>query len=156
MEFTSYDIPALICEGCLKDLKVAIKFRNRARSSDKTYFRNASYDIEEQSWKNMIDLKCDDINDSYEKEHPIKFEEIVEEYLETSDQEIALEDVNVFDDEEIIVEEGIEKSSNKVFQCEYCMQILSTKKGLDYHLKVKHNHNVTELFACGVFIYPSN
>lgn len=153
MEFTSYEVPALICESCVKDLKVAIKFRNRARSSDKSYFRSFSFDVEELSWnKKLIKLKKNDydtLNDIGDpSEDPsVKCETVVEEYLE-SDQE--LDDALMVIDEENEKEMKLEKGVERIFQCEYCMQILSTKKGLDYHLKVKHDHNVTAMFACEV------
>jgi RNase P subunit RPR2 len=150
MEFHSYDVPALICENCIKDLKIAIKFRNRARSSDKSYFRDFSFDVEELSWnKKLIKLK----NTENEFDPSIKCETIVEEYLE-SDQEVESAKIN---SDEMIIEEidekddkSPEKSSEKIFSCEFCMQILSTKKSLEYHLKVKHNHDVGVVFACEV------
>lgn len=154
MEFTSYEVPALICESCIKDLKVAIKFRNRAISSDKSYFRSFSFDVEELSWnKKLIKLKNTDYESFNDTEYPsVKSETIVEEYLE-SDLEPDEAKIDALDDN--ILEENekginVEKGVERIFQCEYCMQILSTKKGLDYHLKVKHNHKVTVLFACEV------
>lgn len=157
MEFTSYEVPALICESCIKDLKVAIMFRNRARSSDKSYFRAFSFDVEELNWnKKLLNLKKNDsdiIGECYEEDPAIKCETIVEEYLE-SDQELELGNTENFEDI-IAVEESKEeikfsKSTGKIFQCEFCMQILSSKNGLDYHLKAKHNHNVAKMFYCEV------
>lgn len=148
-------MPAFICEGCLKDLKVAIKFRSRARSSDKSYFRDISFDVEELNWNKKL-IKFKGFNDdNFERGDDMAMKcETIEEYLE-SDHET--EEIRVVANKEMsTVEEiynGMEiiDQNTECYQCKFCMQILSTKKSLDYHLK-KHNHNLPEVFVCEVSI----
>lgn len=153
MEFTSYDVPALICEGCLKDLKIAVKFRNRCKNSD-AYFRNLSYDVEEINWnKKLRTIKDNDDDD----ETKIKCEAIVEEYLESeheNNEELVVdhitfdEMIEVEDHKPIFLEKTQSTSPAIRFQCLFCTQQLGSTKSLDHHMKIKHGHNVTEVFLC--------
>lgn len=157
MEFTSYDIPALICDGCLKDLKIAVKFRNRCKNSD-AYFRNLSFDVEELNWNNKLHpIKIND-NETYEIEKEpspkIKCEDIIEEYLESDHEnneemdQIAFEDIIEVDEDPSFFEKTESSPAVILYHCLFCPQQLGSPKSLEHHMKVKHDHNVTEVFSC--------
>lgn len=147
MEFTSYNVPALICHNCLNDLKIAIKFRTRCRNND-IYFRNLSREVEDLLWKTKKFLdECDgavEEDDTNVKVEDVKCE-VVEEYLESDHNEDDFYNIIEVDDGNQTTE-----ASEKNFQCSFCSQEFSLVQDLEYHLKVNHTKNISKSFNCNM------
>lgn len=130
-----------------------MKFRNRAKQSD-LFFRNYSAEVEELHWNKKFTLVDEfesepifeeflEVKQDQENKQIIKFEE---EHLESSEDEAFT--VEMLEDD--IIEEDTTKSNkdDPNLVCSYCQMRLATPQTLNNHLKIKHNHNVTEFFSC--------
>lgn len=148
----------MICEQCLKSLSIAMELRTTTRRSESYFKRSKKKEV--SRWQNELDILLDDnFNVKNETVEVIKTEPSFLINYDDDDNDNGC-DTFIQDDFESDDTNEIKKSkkSKKIsikkqgnrFKCPQCPDLLSCRKSLYYHVRVKHEFKPDHGYKCDV------
>lgn len=158
IELTEYNIPALICQTCLKELYQCIGFRRKCHVAEE-FFRTRTSGIETQLWK--VDEETPDSQDF----DSVKVE-LFEKTLDVEGDEENVQESFDFLHDDLDVKTTIETINEKFHSVEEIIEKKVPTKNMGFRrrskkefvepVRTKNNRNSLECKYCGITLSRRN